>query len=162
MSNKLRNQSTPPDRHSHVKLLGGEFLVQRPAAQSAHVPPDVLAQRYELLALEDVDLGCAGARPAGHPIHVELAELQPGSALQFAARSESIELLDTHGRPVVRLSQAACRRWKDRLATVRRIRVAALVQRRQTDEQAEFRQRSRCERWEIPLAEVIWLPRDTA
>lgn len=149
-----------PDRHLHVKLLSGEFLVQRLAGQSAHVPPDVLAQRYELLAPEDVDLGFAGARPAGHPIHTALAELQPGSELQFVARGESIELLDAFGRPVVRLSQAACRRWRSRLGTVRRIRVTALVQRRRVDEQAEFRQRCRCERWEIPLAEVIWLPRD--
>jgi hypothetical protein len=41
---------------------------------------------------------------------------------------------------------------------VRQVRVVALVQRRQADEQAEFRQRCRCDRWEIPLAEVIWVP----
>jgi hypothetical protein len=41
---------------------------------------------------------------------------------------------------------------------VRQVRGVALVQRRQADEQAEFRQRCRCDRWEVPLAEVVWIP----
>jgi ATP-dependent DNA helicase RecQ len=143
-----------PGRHPHVRMLRGDFLLQR-SAPAVVVPHEVLAQRYELLGLEDVDLGFAGSRPERHPIHTALAELQPGSPLQFVAHGEQIELADGQGRPVARLSQAACRRWQDRLATVRQVRVVALVQRRRTDEQAEFRQRCRCDRWEVPLAEVI-------
>ena len=107
-----------PGRHPHVRLLRGEFLLQRSAPACATVPHEVLAQRYELLGLDDVDLGFAGSRFERHPIHTALAELQPGSPLQFVAHGEQIELADAQGRPVARLSQAACRRWKDRLPMV--------------------------------------------
>jgi ATP-dependent DNA helicase RecQ len=147
-----------PSRHPHVRLLPGGFLLQRSAPPAAEVPREVLARRYELLGLDDVDLGFAGSRGERHPIHAALAQLQPGSPLRFVPQGELIELADAQGHPVARLSQAACRRWKDRLPTVQQVRVVALVQRRRTDEQADFRQRCRCDRWEVPLAEVVYLP----
>jgi ATP-dependent DNA helicase RecQ len=105
--------------------------------------------------LADLDLGFAGSHFHRHPIHAALEQLEPGSPLQLQPRGSQIVLTDSLGRVVARLSQAACATWRDRLDAVLEARVLAMLQRHRTDGQPEYRDRSRCDRWEIPLVEVV-------
>lgn len=142
--------------HPHARLLQGDFLLVRPAAIEAAVPDACRARKYELLGLDDVLLGFAGSRPARHPIHTALSDLQPGSQLRLRVRERGLDLMDSRGRPVARLSQAACQRWQDRVQQIEEIRVLALLRRERADEQPPFRDRCRCERWEVPLVELVY------
>jgi ATP-dependent exoDNAse (exonuclease V) beta subunit len=67
----------------------------------------------------------------------------------------------TSGRGVVAaLSREAARGWAERLMEVESMRVLALVERRAEDSEEAFRSRYRCERWEVPLVEVVERPRE--
>ena len=85
-----------------------------------------------------------------------VASLQPGSRLQLRAHGSSLNLVDTRGCAVARLSQAACESWRERVQRIEEVRVLALVRRERTDEQPAFRDRCRCDRWEVPLVEVVY------
>jgi len=118
------------------------------------VPDACRDRKYELLRLDDILLGFAGLRPARHPIHMALADLQPGSQLRPMVRESGLDLMDFRSRPVALLSQAACRRWQNRVAQIiEEIRVLALLRRQRPDEQPPFR--CRCERWKVPLVELV-------
>jgi ATP-dependent DNA helicase RecQ len=142
--------------HPHARLLQGDFLLVRPATLDAAVPDACRDRKYEILGLDDILLGFAGSRPARHPIHVALADLQPGGRLRVRVREKRLDLIDSRGRPVARLSQAACQRWQDRVEQIEEVRVLALLRRQRTDEQPPFRDRCRCERWEVPLVELVY------
>jgi ATP-dependent DNA helicase RecQ len=142
-------------RHPHVALIRGDGVLERTVAGGSEIPAGLLNRCYETLGLADLDLGFAGSHFHRHPIHAALAQLHPGSPLQLQPRGSQIVLADSLGRVVARLSQAACATWHDRLDTVLEARVLAMLQRHRTDGQPEYRDRSRCDRWEIPLVEVV-------
>jgi hypothetical protein len=114
-----------------------------------------LQRSYETLGPADLDLGFSGSFFHRHPIHAALEQLEPGSPLQLESRDDQIVLTDPLGRVVARLSQAARAKWRDRLDAVLEVRVVAILQRHRTDDQPEYRDRTRCDRWEIPLVEVV-------
>jgi ATP-dependent DNA helicase RecQ len=142
----------------HARLLRGDFLVYRQATPAGGIPDEILQRRYELLWLDDIQLGFAGSRSERHPIHSALADLRPGSPLRLKLSEERLDLIDSRGRPLARLSQTAFRRWRDRLERIEEIRVLAVLRRERADEQSEFRSRCRCERWEVPLVELVYRP----
>jgi ATP-dependent DNA helicase RecQ len=74
-------------------------------------------------------------------------------------RPQSLVLLDSHGVPVARLSRAGSDRWRVRLDQVVEARVIAMLVRKQSDEQPEFRARCRCQQWEVPLVEIVCVGR---
>jgi hypothetical protein len=64
-------------------------------------------------------------------------------------------LVDESNRRVAKLSQRGVQRWRERQADVLEVRIVAMLQRRREDEQPEFAARCRCDRWELPWAEVV-------
>jgi ATP-dependent DNA helicase RecQ len=64
-------------------------------------------------------------------------------------------LVDEAGGVVGALSRDAARGWAQRLSDVESMRVVAVVDRRAEDSEEAFRSRYRCERWEVPLVEVV-------
>ncbi len=142
--------------HPHARLLRGDFLLVRPAAIEAGMPDACRERRYEVLGLDGILLGFAGSRSERHPIHTALADLQPGSRLRLRVRERALDLIDSRGRPVARLSQAACQQWQQQVEQIEEIRVVAMLRRERTDEQPAFRDRCRCERWEVPLVELVY------
>jgi ATP-dependent DNA helicase RecQ len=141
----------------HVVVLGGESVERR----SPHVPrPDdaVVRRRYQLLGLGDLHLSFAGRRPADAPIHRRLAALRPGSAVRpRSVKDGGVWLVDGEGGVVAALSREAAREWAERLPGVESMRVVAVVERRAEDSEEAFRSRYRCQRWEVPLVEVVHL-----
>ena len=138
-----------------LKRIEGDCRFERPQPPGIELPAAVLAQRYEVLTLEDVYLGYAGLQADGAAIHRALAAAQPGDALTLAADGEHLHLLDAGGRRLARLSKAAAARWRARLDRVRRVTLLALVVRRREDEDAAYRDRSKRESWLVPVAEVM-------
>lgn len=142
--------------HPHTPLLLGSFLHERQVEPLVLSDPALLARRYTVLGMRDIDLGFAGRKSPENPIHRHLADLTPGSFLRMENVDEDIWLIDGNGNQVARLSKAACSVWKERRSRVQAIKVLAMLQWRQNDSDEEFSRYYRCEQWEVPLVEIIW------
>jgi ATP-dependent DNA helicase RecQ len=133
--------------------IGGDWL-RRLRPQLEAPPPEVIARRYRLLTLADLDLGYAGRLPPEHPIHARLAELSGGDLLQTRAEGTRVMLCDREGFSVARLSKDGSREWLPKLPQIEAVKVVALLRRRREDGNPDFRERYRSEAWELPLAEI--------
>ena len=124
--------------------------------EPADASPELASVDYTLLGLEDIYLGYAGRFAAGHRLHAALARLEPGDRLTLRATEPGVGLFDEQGMKLSALSRKAETDWEPRLASVREVRVVAMVRRRaDQDEDAERRQGYRVEAWEVPLIEVV-------
>jgi ATP-dependent DNA helicase RecQ len=113
---------------------------------------------YEVLGLEDINLGYPGLFAETHAIHAALAALQPGDALSLRPQLPrgGLGLCDASGTWVAQLSRKAEASWSDRTASIREARVLALVRRRgDQDEDLQRRGRYVVSDWEIPIVEVV-------
>ncbi len=133
--------------------LDGDWLVRLQPRIDAP-PADVLARRYCLLGLADLDLGYAGRMPAAHPVHAGLAALRTGDLLQARAQGDWVQLLDGSGLPVARLSRRGSAEWQPRLARIGAIRIVALLRRLRGGGDPAFRDLCRSPCWEVPLVEI--------
>jgi ATP-dependent DNA helicase RecQ len=133
--------------------MAGEWLV-RLIPRVSPPPRGVIARRYRMLTLADLDLGYAGRLPPGHPIHRHLATLRTGAVLSAQAEGERVLLCDDAGIGVARLSRRGSADWRPRLAQIEAVRVVAMVRRWREDGDPAFRERCRAGIWEVPLVEV--------
>jgi hypothetical protein len=71
--------------------------------------------------------------------------------------SGHLELRDSSGTPVARLSKRAQGEWSSRLSAIREVRFLAAIQ-RTTDQEADSarRERLQVQAWEIPIAEIVF------
>lgn len=143
----------------HTNFIEGDFLLKRDPPVIALEDEMVLRRRYDILGMEDLFLDYAGRKRQEDPIHASLAALSPGDLLTATLKGDYIELHDENGVCVAQLSKTALKTWRRRLDSYERIIVLAMVQRRAEDSGEEYRDRCKCEQWEIPLAEVVYLER---
>ena len=110
------------------------------------------AERMKVEHPIQVDLGFAGRRGPGHPVHAAIAELRPGSSLELRkGGSGRWELLNAAGTVVGRLA----RRWETP-AGMRCISAAvyAVVTRSRTMSDPQYLDRLKCETWEVVVPET--------
>ncbi len=138
-----------------LRGLDGDFL-ERHEPQVEPPPESVARRRYRIIGLQDLFLSFAGGRPQSDPIHRRLAALAPGDPLELRAAGKHVRLHDPAGGVVGALSAEAEARWRGRLGDVESVRVVAMVERRAEDNEPEYRDRLRCERWEVPVVEVAY------
>ena len=110
-------------------------------------------RRYTMLGLQDIDLGFAGRKTPGHPIHAALAALTPGSRLTARMQGDRL-LLFSKDRPVAALSRAASAGWRDRIENIVFIQVVAMVRRTAEDGDPAYRRLYHSDCWEVPLVEI--------
>ena len=141
----------------HTGLIEGDFLFKRDPPMVA--PPDelVLRRRFDILGMEDLFLDYAGRKHQEDPVHKHLAALNTGDLLRAISNGDYIELHDERGICVAQLSQAGRKTWRRHMNNIERITVLAMVQRRAEDSGEEYRDRCKCDRWEVPVAEIIYL-----
>ena len=142
--------------HPFLADLGeGNFLDRR--AVDIEPPPDAVARRrYRIVGLQDLYLSFAGCFLDTDPIHQRLAALEPGTPLTLREAGKHLRLYDAGGDVVAALAAAAAERWRERLHAVESVKVVAMVKRRAEDNEPEYRERLRCERWEVPVVEVAY------
>jgi ATP-dependent DNA helicase RecQ len=141
----------------HTGLIEGDFLLKRNLLEI--LPPDelVLRRRFDMLGMEDLFLDYAGRKHQEDPVHKHLAALNAGDLLRAMSNGDYIELHDERGICVAQLSQVARKTWRKRMDSIERITVIAMVQRRAEDSGEEYRDRCKCDHWEVPVAEIIYL-----
>jgi len=88
-----------------------------------------------------------------------LQELTTGDHLQIEKRNAYLEIINGAGVSVGRLSRAAEGAWAAKLATIKEIRVLAMVRRYKQDVTDKvFRERCYGESWETPVIELTYWP----
>ena len=112
-----------------------------------------------MIGLQDLFLSYAGGWPSSDPIHQRLAALRRGDALELRRHESYVRLQDRSNGIVAALSNDGAARWRDRLGKVEKVRVVAMVERRREDNEPAYRERLRCDRWEVPVVEVMLSPR---
>ena len=148
----------PHAPNPYLNLPPGDFLKWRRVEPQETLPPGILKLRFELLGMQDMDLGFAGRKHTGHPVHEHLAGLEPGAILTPDSDGASISLCDSSGNRVARLSRTASEKWLPNLSTIRQIRVIGMLRRTSRDEAEAFKPQCRCEQWEVPWAEFLHIP----
>ncbi|MEH6541475.1 RecQ family ATP-dependent DNA helicase [Halopseudomonas sp.] len=113
-----------------------------------------LERRYLQLSLKDIDIGFAGRKAEGDPIHANLQRLQPGVELKVQQQGDRYLILDSQGQVVGRTSQAF---GLD--LDVDHCEVAGVVVRFLDDSEEQYRSRQACDRWEVVVPRMTGLKR---
>ncbi len=129
-------------------------ILRRPPATLPPPAPE-LARIYKRLAMGDVDLGFAGRYQSGHAVHRAIAALAANDPLQLQPRGVHWELCDYTGRTVGRLAAAFTPPLG---AACTAARVLAIVTRRREECEPDYLDRVRCERWEVVIPELVFMP----
>lgn len=116
--------------------------VQLRRVQAVYCP--ALEKRFEPMALGDIDIGFAGRQCAEAPIHQALGRLGEGDPLTFRREAERFVFVDRHGNVVGRTARSF-----QPHAGFDECEVAAVLVRFAQDSEAQYRDFSRCERWEV-------------
>ncbi|MGR9052331.1 MAG: ATP-binding domain-containing protein, partial [Gammaproteobacteria bacterium] len=135
--------------------LAGEHLFERNASVPAGGLESDSGRRYQVLGLKELDVGFAGRYASEHPMHRRLAALQAGCEL-FAERCGDKIVFLHDGMAVARLSQQANTEWLPKYDAIERVTVLAMIRRRDTDGDEDYRSQYRCAVWEVPFVEVRW------
>lgn len=119
------------------------------------IPAPELARHYQRLTLGKVDLSFAGRHSLGHAMHGAIAALKAGDVLQLKHKQGHWELIDNADITVGRLAHAyePPKGMKCIAASV-----AAIIMRQREDSEPEYRDRVRCESWEVVVPDLVFAP----
>lgn len=138
----------------HVPVLSGDFMLPRKIKPMQQTNKK-FTERYELLGMKELFLDYAGLKPEKHPMRTALRTLQVGEALTAEICNDHVELSNSAGIAVARLSKNAKNKWGSSLNLIQEIRVVAMVRRYKTDIQdQEFSKLCHGESWELPIVEL--------
>ncbi|OGA46068.1 MAG: helicase [Betaproteobacteria bacterium RIFCSPLOWO2_12_FULL_62_13] len=143
---------------THVMLdaLAKSSAVLHRAPTQLPPPAPELARRYQRLTLGDVNLGFAGRHAPGHKVHRAISALAAGDALRLRQIRAGWELVDSAGIIIGRLARGFVPPVGMECIAAH---VAAIITRWRDDEQPEFRERARCERWEVVVPDLVFAPK---
>ncbi len=142
-----------------LREITGDF-VELDEPQVAQLPESVIRRRYGMMGLQDLYLSFAGRRPKSDRIHSRLGSLRAGDALFARGVGDHLRLFDSSGEVVASMSSEGADRWRERLGSIEEIKVVAMVERRSRDSEPAYRDRLRCENWEVPVLEVAFVGDD--
>ena len=122
------------------------------AAIEAAAP--AIATGVQRIGLGDLFIDWAGRRPASDPVHHRLAALEVGDAVRLRKDGAWIAI-EAGGGPIAMLSNPGRARWLSKLERVVSARVVEKVERRPAQSAPQWRDRLQCERWAVPVVDVV-------
>ncbi len=141
------NPHLPLLKSSNCMIL--EFKSQN-ASTNAH-----MNRRFQILGLKNLYLGFPGTFDQQARIHADLAKLNPGDSVVIRMENGGINIRNSDGQIVSKLSKSAISSWESVLPKIERARVLAMVRRLRTDEATEYQPAAKSEEWELPIIEVL-------
>ena len=142
-------------RHAPLDIpTDSASVLHRGPTQLAPPAPE-LARHYSRLTLRDIDLSFAGRRTPDHSVHLAIATLTAGDALELEQDRGRWLLVDKKGSTVGVPARAyAPPAGMKCIAT----HVAAIIVRERGDSEPEYRAQANCERWEIVVPDLVFAP----
>lgn len=116
--------------------------VQQYVFQGRHLPE--LEARFQQLTLKEIDIGYAGRQPPHAQIHKAIEGLREGDPLTLKKEGTCYRLLDKQGNVVGRTAKS----FQPKIG-LDQYEVAAITVRFAEDSEAQYRNLSKCERWEV-------------
>ncbi|MGD9135902.1 MAG: RecQ family ATP-dependent DNA helicase [Desulfobacterales bacterium] len=113
-------------------------------------------KRYELIGLNEIYMDYAGCFHRNNKIHNHLACLEAGNCVAFHQNDSSIEIHNSDGCCVAKLSNEGVHKWSQRLDQILELRVVALLRRERDDPNEEFINRIKADQWELPILEAVY------
>lgn len=145
--------------HRRHRLQDG--LARHPSVihrEAVGLPPSsgAIENHYVRAGLQDVDLGFAGRRWAGDPIHRAIAALSPGDLLKVGVGTKGQrELLNRAGRVVGRLAKNFSPPPRKSCQSAA---VLAIVGWSREASDPDYRDSLRCDSWEVVVPELVFRP----
>jgi ATP-dependent DNA helicase RecQ len=138
----------------HVLVLAGDFLLTRHI--SSNVKERKRTRSYRLLGMDDLFLDFAGLKPETHPVRLALKNTKVGDKLSIAEIRKHLELINSEGVSIARLSKRAQVKWADILQVTQDIRTVAIVRRYRDDLPDKIFQ-ANCygQSWDVPIVEFV-------
>ena len=134
---------------------GAHSMLLRPSTDARTPEPELLRQ-YRHPGLNEINLGFAGRRRPGHPVHRAIAALSPGDLLETRVLDGGpFELLDRSGRPVGRLARSFAPPPATRCAAAS---VRAVVNWSREDSEPQYSHGLKCDNWEVVVPELVFEP----
>ena len=127
--------------------------------QPSSLPPAAseLESRHQWLAMKDVDLGFAGRRDTGDPLHRVIADLNPGDPLTLCANGDRWDLFNRANKRVGRLAKGfACPPGM----RCHSAKVLAVVTWNRDRSEPQYQASIKCDSWEVVVPEVRFLAND--
>ena len=98
----MRGPGLHPLQHA---LEGNPSVLHRHSPDRFPAPSPEIYRRYQRLSLRDVDLGFAGRKSPGHPVHKAIGSLSPGDPLTVRHTGGRWRVMDSNGFTVGSLSR---------------------------------------------------------
>ena len=134
-------------QNPHLELLAEEACLERSVSPPGQYP----LKHYQVLGMRDLYLSYAGRFVPEHTIHTVLSRLNAGDPVVLQSDRHGTKIF-SHDLAIAALSKEAHGRHGHRHGG----RVVAMVRRRRDDGDEAYRDRYRCEAWEVPLVELVW------
>ncbi len=143
-------------RHPLLAHLADRTVKRVAPGDGKSVQP-LAEQRACVLSLEHLFLDYAGRRAPDSMVHRRIAALRPGDALMLAfPPKRPAELRTMDGEVVGLLSAKGTLHWRDLSASLRKVRLHAVIRRFPEDSKELFRDRLRVESYDVLIPEVWW------
>ena len=133
-------------------LTSHPSVLQRPPAISTPEMPPGILNRFQRTSLRDVNLSYPGRLQPDHPIHADISALQPGDPLRVHLNNDRYTLIGPKGRPVGRTSST----FQPLDAQIPHARVLAIARWHKYKSDPQYRNRYRCDSWDLVIPEFIY------
>jgi len=135
-------------------LNGCESVHHRPPATPPHAPPE-LHRVHRELSLDEVDIGFAGRRRAGDPVHRAIAALSVGDPLTTREKDGRWQLLDRDARTVGHLAKSF---EPPSGMRCRSAEVFAVVGWSREASDPKYHDAMKCDAWEVVVPALVFEP----
>ncbi len=110
----------------------------------------------ERIAIGDLFIDWAGRRPTTAPIHRMLMTLKAGAPVQLRKCGSQV-VVEAEGETIAVFSRPGCERWMPRLDQIASARLVGMIERRSSQSALRWHNHLQCERWLVPVVEVVLL-----
>lgn len=153
----LRLVKIPSRSNPFLGEIRGDFVASKTYAGN-EIENGLQNKRYELIGLSEIYMDYAGCFQRNSRIHKHLSSLEAGQRVKLYHNDSSIEIHDSEGCCVAKLSNEGVTKWTPKLGQIQELRVVALLRRDRDDPNEEFINRIKADQWELPILEAVYSP----
>jgi len=153
----LRLVKIPSRSNPFLGEIRGDFVASKTYAGN-EIENGLQNKRYELIGLSEIYMDYAGCFQRNSRIHKHLSSLEAGQRVKLYHNDSSIEIHDSEGCCVAKLSNEGVTKWTPKLGQIQELRVVALLRRDRDDPNEEFINRIKADQWELLILEAVYSP----